>query len=251
LALVIDRSASVQPFMDEIQRAAYQALSQLKKGDTVCLFTFANSVERRENLTTDFQGVARAIASIQGESGVLQLDALHEAVTYLERAAPDKRKAVIMISDNAAGNFERTLLGYTMVQGRKMRTNSNTIDGTVKLAQQTETVVYSVQMDGGGSGIIPLLIPSGGATGKKEIAALTAPTGGEVIEASGSVQKALAQAVNRLKTRYTLGYDPGEERDDFRTIEVRLVDRFGTPGSNYTLTARSGTYEIARSNQRR
>src|SRR5262249_52710214 len=38
VALVIDRSGSVAPLMNQVQTAAYQALQLLKPGDQVCLF---------------------------------------------------------------------------------------------------------------------------------------------------------------------------------------------------------------------
>jgi hypothetical protein len=55
VALVIDRSGSVAPFMSRIQTAAYSALQQLKAGDSVALFAFAGDVQMLEPLTTDRQ----------------------------------------------------------------------------------------------------------------------------------------------------------------------------------------------------
>lgn len=62
LALVVDRSGSVAPFLNELRHAAYETLRQLKPGDEVALFTFAHDVERLEDLTTDRQRIADSIA---------------------------------------------------------------------------------------------------------------------------------------------------------------------------------------------
>ncbi|HEU0006027.1 MAG TPA: VWA domain-containing protein, partial [Terriglobia bacterium] len=61
VALVVDRSGSVAPYMNELRQAAYRALHQLKRGDQVCLFTFAGEVQRLEDLTTDRQRIANRI----------------------------------------------------------------------------------------------------------------------------------------------------------------------------------------------
>ncbi|MGH9789308.1 MAG: hypothetical protein ACRD4U_11475, partial [Candidatus Acidiferrales bacterium] len=46
VALVVDRSGSVKPFMPELRAAAYDTLRQLKRGDRVALYAFAEDVDR-------------------------------------------------------------------------------------------------------------------------------------------------------------------------------------------------------------
>ncbi|PYV12824.1 MAG: hypothetical protein DMG07_16185, partial [Acidobacteria bacterium] len=102
VALVVDRSGSVAPFINELRRAAYHALMQLKRGDRVALFTFAGEVQRLEDLTTDRQRIADRIATIHAGGGTNIVDALFDAVYYLGMVAPDSRRAVILVSDNQA-----------------------------------------------------------------------------------------------------------------------------------------------------
>src|SRR3972149_5215999 len=102
VALVVDRSGSVAPFMPELRRAAYQALSQLKRGDQVCLFTFASEVERLGGLTTDRQRIADRIAGIRPGGGTNIVDAVFDAAYYLSVAARDRRRAIILVSDRRA-----------------------------------------------------------------------------------------------------------------------------------------------------
>jgi hypothetical protein len=76
-------------------------------------------------------------------------------------------------------------------------------------------------------------------------------TGGEVIDlaAVGSVEKAMAAVITRLKERYTLGYQTSNTRHDhaFRQIEVRLSDRAQKPKHPYRVFARSGYYPASES----
>jgi Ca-activated chloride channel family protein len=104
VALVIDRSESVAPRMRRIQSAAYQALQHLKRDDTVCLFSFAGDVQRIEDLTASRQRIANRIGTIKAGGGTRIVEAVDEALRYLQGAAQDRRRAVILISDNTEGN---------------------------------------------------------------------------------------------------------------------------------------------------
>lgn len=227
VALVVDRSGSIAPVIQELRGAAYETLSLLKPEDQVALFAFAASPERLENLTTDRDRIADGIARIQAGGGTNISDALFDAVLYLGRAAPTRRHAVILVSDN-----QGTVRGYA---------GDNEV---IRLALETETVIYSIKvgspMHGGLLGF-PDVIPMTGSVKK-----MTRETGGEVIDAgrSGSVGSAMAAVIARLKQRYTLGYPSADKRQDgsFRKIDVRLSERLGPSRGRYTIYARRGYY---------
>jgi len=228
VALVIDRSGSVAPFMNEIRDAAYHALMQLKSGDQVCLFSFASRVDRLEDLTTDRQRIADSIATIRAGGGTDIIDALHDAVQYLSMVAPRRRRAVILVSDNQGTVRPKVSEGET-----------------IRLAMETETVIYSVKT--AASPVpIALWVPTH-LIGMGSVRKVTEQTGGEIIEAAGSgLDAALGAAVLRLKRRYTLGYYPPEpSAGNFRRIEVRLTEPYGRPGTDYTVHSRTGYYASA------
>ncbi|MEW5974373.1 MAG: VWA domain-containing protein [Acidobacteriota bacterium] len=227
VALVVDRSGSVAPFMNDLRRAAYQALSQLKKGDKVALFAFAGDVQRLEDLTTDRQRIANRISSIRAGGGTNIVDALFDATYYLSAVAPDRRRAVILISDNAATT--------------KPRSSQNQL---LRMAMETETVIYSVKTSGEAIPLtmrVPVWIGGNGSVEK-----VVRETGGEILEVdrSGSLDAALGAAVNRLKLRYTIGYNSSNPSRDgaFRKIEIRLNERYGVASRDYTVHARRGYY---------
>jgi VWFA-related protein len=227
VALVVDRSGSVAPFMPELRRAAYQTLSSLKRGDEVALFAFDADVERLEELATDRRRIAERIARIRAGGGTNITDALAAAAQYLALAAPDRRRAIILISDNA-----ETVRGHTS-QGR-----------LVRLALEYEVVIYSVKTPGEPTPLT-MRVP-GWLGGLSSVRTITRETGGEIIDVNrvGSLEAALAAVVARLKTRYTLGYQSTNKTADgaFRRIEVRLAERFGRPEQDYSVFARSGYY---------
>ncbi len=230
VALVVDRSGSVAPYMRELRRAAYQTLSQLKPGDQVALFAFASDVRRLEDLTTDRQRIADRIARIRAGGGTNITDALFDATYYLSTVAPDRRKAIILISDNQATTKGRSDQGQL-----------------IRMALESETVVYSVKT-AGESTPLTMRLPAW-MSGMGSVRKVARETGGEVIDVRrvGSLQAALAAVISRLKLRYTLGYQSTNKVRDgaFRKIDVRLVDRFGRDDLDYSVHARRGYYAPA------
>ncbi len=227
VALVVDRSGSVAPYINELRRIASRALNQLKRGDEVCLFSFAADVERLEDLTTDRQRVVNALDHIHASGGTDITGALYAAVKYLSRSASGRRHVVILISDN------------------QQTVNSGASESeTIKSAMESETVVYSLKTAGAPFQIgsqLPSLILGGGPVGK-----ITQETGGEVIgvNAISSLDTALGSVISRLRTRYSLGYYPSgtAQGGAFHEIKVRLDDRFGKAGSDYYMHAKRGYY---------
>ena len=227
VALVVDRSGSVAPFMPELRRAAYDTLRQLKRGDRVALFAFAEDVDRLTDLTTDRRRVAEGIARIRPGGGTNILDAVHMATQYLALAAPHDRRAIILISDN-----EATMRGFASQ------------DRVIRNALESEVVVYSVKTPGQSGGVLFNL--GAKISGVGSVNKITRETGGEVFDVrqEGSIEAAMAAVIGRLKTRYTLGYQSSNQAADgaYRAITVRLTDRYGRPESDYSIHARQGYY---------
>ena len=235
VALVIDRSGSVAPYISELRRIAARALEQFKPQDQVALFSFAHTVERVEDLTTDRERIARGIDRVRAGGGTDIIDALYDSVTYLAKTAPELRHAVILISDN------QPTVRPAASEGE-----------TIKTAMETETVVYSVKTSGQLPALasrLPSLLMGGGSVSK-----VTEETGGEIIDARtvGSLDAALGSIISRLRMRYSLGYYPSASGQGmFHTIVVRLAEGLGKPGSEYFLHARRGYYSTGKRSQPR
>jgi Ca-activated chloride channel homolog len=234
VALVVDRSGSVAPYISELRRIATRALNQLKPEDEVCLFSFAATVDRLENLTTDRRRIADAISGIHAGGGTDITDALHDSVLYLSRAAPGRRHAVILISDN------------------QQTVNPQSSDAeTVKTAMETETVVYSLKTSGAPFQIaaqLPAILFGGDPVSK-----VTQETGGEIISVGhvSSLDSALGAVISRLRMRYSLSYYPSgtAQGGAFHEIKVRLTDSHGKAGNDYFMHAKRGYYATGTSSR--
>ena len=228
VALVVDGSGSISPMIGELHRAAYDTLSQLKPEDQVALYAFALHPERLVDLTTDRKSIAEGIMGIGSAGGTNIADALYASIEYLGQEARERRHAIIMVSDNqptAKGEF--------------------TGDDVIRLALETQTIVYSVRFGRGPLG--GTLGEPGWIPGARWVSKIMQETGGETIDmaATGSVEKAMAAVIARLKQRYTLGYQSTDTRRDraFREIDVRISDRAQNPKHPYRIFARRGYYQ--------
>jgi Ca-activated chloride channel homolog len=231
VALVLDRSGSMGPVLRQVRDAAYDTLSQLKPNDEVALFAFASTSKRLEDLTTDRQRIADDIAGIYAGGGTNITDALFDAALYLGRAAPNRRHAVILVSDN-----DGTVQGYSSEKD------------VIRMALETETTIYSIKVKAGGASralSLPLALPNA-LPGTGSVPKMARETGGEVIDThvAGSVQSAMATVIARLKQRYTLGYSSTNRRRDgsFRQIDIRVTDGSTSTSVRYAVFARRGYY---------
>jgi Ca-activated chloride channel family protein len=227
VALVLDCSGSMGPVLKQLHRVTFDTLSSLKPDDRVALFDFAARAEMLVGLTRNRQRIADAIATIRAAGGTVIPDALFEAAGYLARAAPDRRHAIILVSDN-----ENTLKGYC---------DENRV---IRQALESEAVIYSIRVE---EGLHPhsmyVLLP---IFREVSVPRITRETGGEVIDARNieSIRSAMATAISRLKQRYSLGYYSTNRRHDgaFREIEIRVTDGSNDPKRKYTVYARRGYY---------
>lgn len=227
VAIVVDRSGSVEPILQRLREAALDTLSLLKPDDQVCLFAFDSRSERLEYLTTDRERIANAIARIRSGGGTNITDAVFDAALYLGRAAPSRRHAIVLVSDN-----QETVRGFASA------------GDAVRLGLETETTIYSIRITPSGlagNWLAPDLIPGANAVNK-----MARETGGEVFQADDgrSIKMAMSAVINRLKKRYTLGYVSSNPHQDgkFREISVKISSASPRATQNVRVFARRGYY---------
>jgi Ca-activated chloride channel family protein len=227
VALVVDLSGSVQPFLRPLRYASISALKALKPEDEVALLTFSSDVDLRVHLTRDKLDVSTELETISASGATNINDAVFEAARYLNEERPAARRVIILISDNVATGDHRK-------KGREV------IDEAIA----ADAAVYDVKVPGRNPALGSALAKIGG--GHVNIKDLTADTGGEMfdVEKEGSVFLALQTVINRLKTRYTLGfYPPGGAKDGaFHRLDIRLQSSFGRKGSDYSIVSKKGYY---------
>jgi Ca-activated chloride channel homolog len=226
VALVVDLSTSIEPFLRPLHYATQSALRNLKEEDQVALFTFAGHVDRPVSLTLDKREVSDQLANLITGGSTNINDAIYEAARYLGNEAPAARRVVILVSDNVP-----------------------TDAGSVTPRQdedellQADAALYSLKIPGRNPLEARMAAKLGG---KVNVEKLAEQTGGEVfdIEKVGSLYLAFQALIERLKTRYTLGFTParGVRDGKFHVLTVQLEPSRGKPGKDYKVIAKRGYY---------
>ena len=227
VALVIDNSSSIVAALEELRAGALDTLALLKPDDQVAIFSFGEKPEMVEGLTSDHEALSVDLWALSPYGGTAIDDALYDASLYLGRTARDRRRAVILVSDNEPSDEQ-----------------TRDVAQVVRAAQQSGTPIYSVRVGYlQHSRTFFLTHPE---SRLHDVEKICKQTGGEMIDTrSGiSVTAAMETILTWLKQGYTLGYSPTNKRLDgtYRTVEVRLNDRGEARSHKYTIYARQGYY---------
>lgn len=242
VVLLIDTSGSTHFRLDEIQNAAMDFVDKLKPDDSVMVMSFDDRIEVECKATTDREEIRRAIRRTRTGGGTRLYDAV-ENILKKQLATLSGRKAVVLFTD-----------GVDTTSGR------GTYDSTIRLAEESDAPIYSVDYDTsgavmGGGGGIPLPggrgtinmpfprtgIPGSGGPGSspsdyrravRYLHALSDATGGRFYSGDSmfGIGQAFTWIAEELSRQYSLGYYPsiagrdGERRQiKVKTTEPDLV----------------------------
>ena len=227
VALVLDLSDSIGPFLEPLRDAAATTLAALKAEDEVALFTFSTEAELRVPLTKDKTTIAEQINSFKAGGATNINDGIFVAAEYLLKAAPKGRRVIILISDDvgtdAGGQGTRDIVTETIA---------------------ADATVYNLKIPGYNSPATRFaasMIP-----GLVNVRKVMDQTGGEIFDVQNvaNLNAVFSALIERIKTRYTLGYYTsvnGAEGKPHK-LDVRLATSFGTKGRNYVVLSKSGFY---------
>ena len=227
VALVLDLSDSIGPFLAPLRDAATIALAALKPGDEVALFTFSTEAELRLPLTKDKNKIANQINTFDARGATNINDGIFVAAEYLLKAPPTGRRVIILISDDVG----------TDAGGQGTR-------DIVTEAIAADAVLYNLKIPGYNP---PATMWHSAMTpGLVDIRKVMEATGGEVFDVKdvANLDSVFSALIQRIKTRYTLGYYTmanGAEGKPHK-LDVRLASSFGKKGRDYSILSKNGYY---------
>jgi Ca-activated chloride channel homolog len=240
VVLLIDTSGSTQFRLDDIQKAAMDFVDKLKPSDSVMVMAFDDRIDVMCKATTDRNVISKAIRRTRTGGGTRLYDAVEDILKKQLRTIPG-RKAVVLFTDGVDTTSHRA-----------------SYDSTVRLAEESDAPIYSVDYDtsgfGGGMGqglplpggrgtIFGIPIPTPGIPGSttgpggtpgdyrraaRYLHALSDTTGGRFY--SGDSLFGIAQAftwiAEELGRQYSLGYYPTTTGKDGerRQIKVKVTE---------------------------
>jgi len=227
VALVLDLSDSIGPFMGPLREAATTALESLKPEDQVALFTFATEAELRVPFTNDKSKIAEQFGSFKIGGATNINDGIFVAAKYLLGAPPKGRRVIILISDDVG----------TDAGGQ----------GTHDIVTETiasDAVLYNLKIPGYNPA--STLFYAAMVPGLVNIRKVMDQTGGEIFDVKNvdNLDTEFRALIQRIKTRYTLGYytQANGATGKPHKLDIRLKSSFGKKGHDYVMLAKSGYY---------
>ena len=235
VVLLIDTSGSTQFRLDDIQKAAINFVGKLKETDSVMVMSFDDRIEVMCKATTDRDVIRKAIRRTRTGGGTRLYDAVQDILTKQLRTMTG-RKAVVLFTDGVDTTSHRA-----------------SYDSTVRLAEESEAPIYSVDYDTSGGGFghgsplpggrgtilgLPLPRPSipgvpGSTPGdyKRAVAylhALSDKTGGRFYSGDSlfGIAQAFSWIAEELGRQYSIGYYPAKTGKDGerRQIKVKVTE---------------------------
>jgi len=147
VVLLIDTSGSTQLRLDDIQKAAIDFVDKLKPSDSVMVMSFDDRIQVQCKATTDREEISHAIRRTRTGGGTRLYDAVDDILKKQLATIPG-RKAVVLFTDGVDTTSHRA-----------------TYESTVRLAQESDAPIYSVDYDTSGAfGAQGLPIPGGRGT---------------------------------------------------------------------------------------
>jgi Ca-activated chloride channel homolog len=227
VALVLDLSDSIGPFLGPLRAAAATALGALKTEDEVALFTFSTEAEMRAPFTNDKSAIAQQISTLHVGGATNINDGIFMAAKYFLGAPPNGRRVIILISDNVG----------TDAGGQ------GTADIVTELIA-ADAVLYNLKIPGynpPGTRFAASMIP-----GLVDIRKVMDQTGGEIFDVQdvAHLDAVFRALIERIKTRYTLGYytEATGAKGKPHKLDLRLTSSFGKKGRDYLILAKNGYY---------
>jgi Ca-activated chloride channel family protein len=227
VALVLDLSDSIGPFLGPLRDAASTALASLKPEDEVALFTFSTEAELRVAFTQDKSKIAEQISGFQVGGATNINDGIFVAAQYLLGAPPKGRRVIILISDDvgtsAGGQSTRDIVTETIA---------------------ADAALYNLKIPGYNPP--GTLLASAMTPGLVNIRKVADQTGGELFDVQdvAHLDVVFRALIDRIKTRYTLGYytqATGASGKPHK-LEVSLVPAFGKKGRDYVILSKNSYY---------
>ena len=228
VALVLDLSDSIGPFLTPLRDAAATTLAALKPEDEVALFTFSTEAELSVPLTKDKTKIAEQISTFKAGGATNINDGIFVASEYLLKEAPKGRQVIILISDDvgtdAGGQGTRDIVTETIA---------------------ADAAVYNLKIPGYNPSINALRLQHDSGTGEHSQGYRADRAEKFSTSRTWRTWTAVFRAlIERIKTRYTLGYYTSANGAEGKPhkLDVRLASSFGTKGRNYVVLSKSSYY---------
>ena len=252
IVLLFDLTDSVRPVLTQLGAGAKTALTHLKPEDEVAVMVYAASARLIDGFTTDrartIEAIERAAGDKSGEAAFFN-EGVYQASQQLRQSAnPSSRRVVIWLTDNlpnVPSEWMRAHAGKSVAQG-----SLHTEQEAFQSLYETGSVVSPLLKKS--AFVMPfyaLTLAMEGAWRSKyppgDAHKYAERTGGEALKLGGKkVEERLAELIDDLRARYTIGYRPAAPKPpgEFCKVRVSLSPGASLRTREWTVLATAGYY---------
>ena len=230
IVFLFDLTETVHPVLQKLAQGASLILGHLKPQDEVSVMVFSSHTELVQGFTTRRVSTEAAIeqaAQRTTKEGTFIDEDMYEAVDQaLKSTAPQGRRVLVWLTDGTA-NDENAFTQATIGKEAPARLHSKkeavdkllhsgvAVSAMIERSDLTDSLVAAAQRH-------PGEVADGARVG--DIANYADLTGGPVVYSAGkSATGQLAQLLDELRGRYTLGYKPAASRPEGKFCGLRVT----------------------------
>jgi Ca-activated chloride channel family protein len=225
VVLLFDLTASVQPVLKPLASGALEALQHLKAEDEVAVMVYAASAQVLQDFTTDREQAVAAIkkaSEMESSEAAFFNEAIFQASEQLGKAKnPRSRRTIIWLTDNVP-NIPSDREHSEKDAFREAFETGTVISALLERSAFSDFAIVTFSKN-----------PMFGAMRKHnppgDVYQYAERTGGDVMKASkDAVSTKLAQLIDEIRSRYTLGYYPSVKQPKDKFCEIKLQIRAET-----------------------
>jgi Ca-activated chloride channel family protein len=208
-AILVDMSGSMSYKFSLVRAAAASFVEQIRENDQVAVYGFNNEVKQFQDFT-NVRDISEYIWDAEAKETTKLYDCINQAVDALA-ARPEKRRAILLISDGCDTSSQKASLDSVMKKALASGVTIYTVD-----------LIDNSEMTGSSTEMIML------QRGRSDMKEFANQTGAQYINSpkGDNLQQAFDNIIDELRNQYTLTYYTTNEKRDgrFRKINVSVTN---------------------------
>jgi len=218
VVLLFDLTDSVRPVLKPLAAGALAALQHLKPEDEVAVMVYAASAQLLQDFTTDREQVVAAIekaSEMESPDAAFFNEAVFQACAQLGKAKnPRSRRTIIWLTDNVP-NIPSDVHSEKDAFHEALETGT-VISALLERSAFSDIAIVAFSKN-------PMFARSRMHNPPGDVYKYAERTGGEVMKSSkDEVSVKLAQLIDEIRSRYTVGYYPSVKQPKGKFCEIKL-----------------------------
>jgi VWFA-related protein len=242
VVLLFDLTDSVRGVLKRLAEGAKTSLAHFKPEDEVAVMVYAGRAQLIDELTTDRGRTVQAIekaATMKLDEPAHFNEAVYNATQQLRKAnAAGNRRLIIWLTDNLPNvPYRKEYPAHTEIEALRALHEEGVVVAPILLKSPAWAVL--------GPLVTAMEAPKRKAYPPGDAHKYAELTGGQAVGLRGKrPEERLAQLIDELRARYTVGYRPSEPQPagTFRKIRVELAPGGALRAKEWTVLARQGYY---------